>query len=477
MQLLSRRLHEQIFRNVSFPPPDKAYVRIAREHLQMHGLDPSQGSVLPDTGFTLPPLQGRTLDEHFYKIGSEAAEPWLSLAQDLASTKLPPRPEQWNIHAGWTKYIHLPDGCSYHIPVEYPEHDGRPEEMLVFDVETMPSESPYAIMACAASKNAWYSWISPWLLGKTDTTQHLIPMGDPAVSRVVVGHNVSYDRARILEEYSVNGTKSRFIDTMALHVAVKGISSHQRPAWMKHRKDKVKEKQQKEEAVSAVYELLRESQLREETEADAAKKEEFRRLRQEMEESLPQLQADDNHDADITSKRWEDITSANSLADVAKLHCGIEMDKEIRNDFMTHSRQEIFDGIHDYLTYCASDVEVTHAVFAKVLPSFLTSCPSPVSFAGVLTMGSSFLTVNEEWERYIANAEGKYKELDDKVKVRLVELAHQAKDMMESEAWRSDVWLSQLDWTPKVAGKSRGIFSAEVSGLDLVPIPCSSKVS
>jgi len=41
-------------------------------------------------------------------------------------------------------------------------------------------------------------------LGESDDPQHLIPLGDPSVPRVVVGHNVSFDRARIKEEYSVS---------------------------------------------------------------------------------------------------------------------------------------------------------------------------------------------------------------------------------------------------------------------------------
>ena len=118
--MLSRRLHEQIFRNVSFPAPDKAFVQISKEHLEMHDLDPSQGSVLPDTGFTLPPLQGSTLDEHFYRIGSSAAEPWLSHAKHFTTAQLPPAPEVWHIQSGWTKYMYHADGSSYHFPVEYP---------------------------------------------------------------------------------------------------------------------------------------------------------------------------------------------------------------------------------------------------------------------------------------------------------------------------------------------------------------------
>ena len=77
-------------------------------------------------------------------------------------------------------------------------------------------------------------------------------------------------------------------------------------------------------------------------------------------------------------------------------------------------------------------------------------------------MGSSFLTVNQEWETYIANAERTYNELESKVRLRLQNLAREAKDMMESRKWEDDPWLSQLDWTPKVVGKTRGFGLNEV---------------
>lgn len=335
--------------------------------------------------------------------------------------------------------------------------------MLSFDVETMPAQHQYAIMACAVSKTHWYSWTSPWLLGETEDPQHLIPLGDAKVPRVVVGHNVSYDRARLLEEYSVEGSNTRFLDTLSLHVAVKGISSHQRPAWMKYRKNKNEEKARTEEAIEVAKDLLFETQEKMRNEQDAIKRSELRRFQQELEESLPQLASDESVDseaAESVSKRWEEITSANSLADVAKLHCGIDIGKEIRDDFMARSREEILENLEDYLDYCASDVASTHAVYKKVFPDFLNACPSPVSFAGVLRMGSSFLTVNESWEVYLKEADGKYHELMENIKLKLVALANEAKELKDDrEKWENDPWLRQLDWTPKVAKKSRGVDS------------------
>ena len=466
VQLLSRTLHSQIFKNVSFPSPPPSYVRVAREHLRMHGLDPTQGSVLPDISFQLPPLQGSNIAEHFHRIGAHASEPWLTISKELASLQLPPKPDNWHIQSGWTKYYHVSNGLSYSEHIDVPAHDGKPEDMLVFDVESMPNYHPHAVMACAASGNAWYAWISPWLLGESEDPQQLIPLGDPAAFRVVVGHNVSYDRGMVLEEYNLDPSATRFIDTMALHVAVSGISSHQRPAWMKYRKAKDTEIEQREGAVEVVRDLLNTVNKRHSEEADAVKREELRRLRQNMEESLLLLQATEAEngnvevsEADISSKRWEDLTSANSLADVARLHCGIEMDKQTRNDFMTSDPQHIRDNLTDYLDYCATDVSVTHGVYAVTLPAFLIACPHPISFAGILTMGSSFLTVDQNWESYLEKAETVYREMEETVEIKLRKLAEDARTLMGSDdkKWVDDPWLSQLDWTPKIAGPSRGV--------------------
>lgn len=477
VQLLSRTLHSQLFPNVKFPPPEDTFVQIAKEHLKQHGLDPEQGSVLPDIGFELPPLQGDSLVEHFHRLGSQASEPWMSLARSFVTAKLPPKPEHWEIQSsGWIKYTHASDGTSFCEHVEYPMHDGKPEKILTFDIETLYKEHPYPIMACAASPNSWYAWISPWLLGETEDPQQLVPLGDPTVPRIIIGHNVSYDRARVLEEYSLQGTQNKFIDTMSLHVAVKGISSHQRPEWTKYRKLKQEEENLEEEAKEAAKGLFIDMDTNPENMTNEKRAELDLRRQQLVEFTLPDYSSPDSDtiEAEMQSKRWEDITSVNSLAEVAMLHCNIEVDKAVRDDFGTRTREEIKQDLHDYLDYCSNDVDVTQCVYAKALPEFLEACPHPVSFAGILTMGSSFLPVNEGWEKYINQAESVYRELEEKVKGKLKTLADEAKELANgsdnSEPWKADPWLSQLDWTPKVAGKSRGFFPPDLSVCDFVAL-------
>jgi DNA polymerase gamma 1 len=468
VQLLSRGLHRQIFKSASFPAPPTSYVQISKEHLSLHGLDPSQGSKLPDVSFQLPPLQGANISEHFHSIGAREAEPWLSLAKMYASGHIPPKPECWHIHSGWTKYYYSSDGSSYYEHVESPCHDGKLEDMLTFDVETMPKYHPYPVMACAASPSAWYAWISPWLLGESNDPHHFIPLGNPSVPKIIVGHNVSYDRIRVSDEYNVHDNANRFIDTMSLHIAVSGISSHQRPAWAKYQKAKILEEEQREEAVEAIVGYMKSVQERVQIEADVTKRQELRKVHQDMEDSLLQLQTQtDLNGSNLegeeagseAAKRWEDITAANSLRDVAKLHCNIKVDKDIRNDLISREPDHIRDNLVDFLDYCAIDVQTTFQVYSVTLPAFLSACPHPVSFAGMLIMGSPFLTVDENWEEYLRKADGVYHEMEEKVEAKLKRLAEEARNLMddEEEKWKSDPWLSQLDWTPKVAGKSRGV--------------------
>lgn len=356
-------------------------------------------------------------------------------------------------------------------------HNGEPEKMLTLDVETMPNYHQFPIIACAVSPNSWYTWISPWIFDPVgQTPAHLIPLGDPNLPRIIVGHNVSYDRARIKEEYHLHGTKYRFLDTMSLHIAVKGISSNQRPAWVKHWKKKDMDSERKSETLDVVRHLRHDVESQLASESDEEKRERLVDLLKDLNDSLPLLEEsllassaqidatdnpgtfDEDEMVEATQKRWEDSTSANSLVDVAKLHCNIDISKEIRNDFMISTPSEILENLSDYVAYCASDVDVTHRVFQKVLPQFLENCPHPVSFAGVITMGSGFLPVNEQWEAYLEKAEGVYNQLQKRVKDSLAAFAKAAMEAHTADSdYSSDPWLSQLDWTPKAAGKSRGV--------------------
>ncbi|KAF8306703.1 hypothetical protein DL93DRAFT_2232500 [Clavulina sp. PMI_390] len=448
VQLLWKNLHEQVFPSPSTPPPPQTYVQMARDHLESHDLDPSKASTSPHVELDLPRLQGENIDEHFHRLGTAAAEPARSMSKTLAAATLPPVPDEWIHESGWTKYNS--DGS-----FEFVEDLGD-EALITFDVETMPNYSNYAIIAAAATPTAWYIWLSPWLLGRDSNPFHLIPMGSPKQDRIIVGHNVSYDRARIAEEYNLEQTKNRFIDTMALHVAVRGISSPQRPSWMRWRKEKREQKEMNAEALSSLRRIARRTEANVRREKDANRQRELQREMAELMESISDLDQEGGASTDSDGAlTWEDVSSLSSLAEVAHLYCGIDMNKEPRGDFMKLTPEEIFSDLDSYITYCAQDVFVTHSVFTKVLPLFFKQCPHPVSFAGMAVMGSSFLPVNETWQEYIQKAESTYRASEAAILSALRDLAIAARELFTSGDWQNDPWLSQLDWTPKSVRQNR----------------------
>lgn len=412
VQQLSDKLHSQIFPNDPEPPPDEL-VKLAREHLKRHDLlDKTTGEASP-IAFELPKLQApdtQTLDEHFYRLGVDAAEPFLENAKRFARSDLPPQPRKWKHQSGWTRYYFSDEGKG---PADTEKVDVPDEGMLSFDVEVMWKESRFAVMACAASPTAWYVWLSPWLLGETDNKTQLIPLGDPTKERIIVGHNIGYDRARILEEYDLKQTRNCFMDTMSLHVAVNGMCSQQRPTWMKHKKRRELREQYKEGGSYEIASLMGDKSL-----------------------------------TDDEEELWVNKSSINSLRDVAKFHLNLSMDKTVRDDFGELNREQIVAKLDDLLDYCAADVAVTHRVYSIVFPNFLTTCPHPVSFAALRHLSTVILPVDESWETYIKNAEETYASLSNAVQERLVLLAKKAVEVKDHpDKWCNDPWLKQLDWS------------------------------
>ncbi|KAL2140648.1 hypothetical protein VTI28DRAFT_3544 [Corynascus sepedonium] len=405
VQQLSTSIYEQLFPRGNTDPPTPELVELARDHLRRHDLLGKNTDNNPPVAFNLPPLAGQTLDEHFHKLGVDAAEPFLSHAKQLAKSSLPPKPRSWVRRSGWTKYY--PDGRTE--AVDTPEGN-----MLTFDTEVMWKESPYAVMACAGTPEAWYAWLSPWLLGETENEHQLVPLGDPAKERVIVGHNVGFDRARILEEYDLKQTRNSFLDTMSLHVAVNGMCSQQRPTWMKHKKNReLRDKIAKESSNIELVELLNNG-------AFTAEEEEL----------------------------WVERSSINSLRDVAKFHLDVSIDKEIRNSFGELNRDGVIAKLDELLTYCAADVAITHRVYQIVFPNFLRVCPHPVSFAALRHLSSVILPVDKSWDSYLANAEATYHKLSDAVQERLVFLTEKALEIKDDpEKWGNDPWMKQLDWS------------------------------
>ncbi|SCV74300.1 BQ2448_6732 [Microbotryum intermedium] len=504
--LISPHLRAQLFpppgSPFTSPPPSPNAIKTSLDHLVENGLlkenltSTSKRSLDPAISFSLPATQGPTMSHHFHALGKGTAEPYLSLACSFAEAELPPMPEKgsWACVPGWARYS-AEDRCWE--SVEYPDLD---DQALVFDVETLPHQSgAYPIMAVAVGKSAWYGWCSPWVTRDDPSPRQLIPFGpreeEQAAStadgdflssrsdlferptskpRLIVGHNVLFDRARVSTEYeSLRRPSTRYIDTLSLHVAVSGLTNPQRPQWMAWRSNEKKKDAAALLAAAAEAEVrLEPSPVEDEEEETGTLLVTPPRPGTSAAAAANATKASKKGSGPPSRKTWEQVASMNSLAEVARLHCGITMDKTIRNILIDPETtlDDVRSSFDDLIDYCARDVVTTAKVYQVLLPKFLATCPHPVSFAGVLLMSQPVLPVDSRWPQYIERAESTYVERLTRVKDALKALAEEARAKMDvvdpgtgEFVWQRDVWLRQLDWSLKKARRLPGQTPSKVA--------------
>ncbi|XP_034390817.1 DNA polymerase subunit gamma-1 [Cyclopterus lumpus] len=415
IQMLSRNLHNQIFRGLQSEYREEDVQR-SITHLQRHQLWGKDISLLPEVELKLPQMYGDNIDEHFRVLAQKQSLPYLEAATKLQLADLPPMPQEWSWEVGWTRYG--PNGESH--KVDFPE-----ESALVFDVEVCVTEGRCPTLAVAVSPTNWYSWCSKRLIEERFswsnqlTLADLIPLETPINSarppggqwkeRLIVGHNVSFDRSFIKEQYLLKGSKVRFMDTMSLHMAISGLTGFQRTLWMANKMGK-------------------------------------RRGLQEVKEHMKKA-GQKREGPMIGSWDWVNISSINNLADVHALYVGgPALQKEARETFVKGSMTDVRNNFQELMQYCAMDVEATHQVFAEQLPLFMERCPHPVTFAGMLEMGVSYLPVNQNWGRYLEDSQDIYEELQREMKKSLMTLADDACQLLQDDRYKGDPWLWDLEW-------------------------------
>lgn len=404
IQMLPKSIYEQLFgKDNKQKQLSQKEINDIKKYLSVHGINVKDATRLPDVNLKLPTLEGKDIEEHFYNIGKTQIKPYLKVIDKIIKN-IPKMPEKWLFKEGWTRYT--VDGAE---SVDYPLEDG-----VIFDIEVCMKHGPLPTLATAVSDKAWYGWVSNSLTedriplphtigtGQTDTQLYtedmLIPMESSREEygqklnqhqkkpKIVVGHNVSYDRSRIKEQYWMNCTGTRFLDTMSLHVCVSGFNSYQRSMLMSKKEDSEK---------------------------------------------------DD----------WQSNTSLNNLAEVHKLYCGYEISKESRDIFVKGTLQDVKDNFNMLMYYCASDVVATHNVLVNVFPLFQERFPHPVTLAGMLELGSAYLPVNSNWQRYLNEADGTFDKLNNLVKSTLAQKAKEACRLIHDEKYKEDLWMWDQDWS------------------------------
>lgn len=400
IQMLSKSLYQQIFKNSpQREPTDKNLIETYTKDLLKHGIKAGESPKIPDIQVKLPPLEGKDIEEHFLKIATDQSGCYHKLINSLCDMKnVPELPSEWSTSTGWTFY-HKNGPRS----VPYPN-----ETAMVFDIEVCMKAGSAPTLACALGTNGWYSWVSPHLFDDNISTMEdrkyyqtdMIPMESTSTQsgnlltdhmkapKIIVGHNVSFDRARIKEQYWLNSTGTRFLDTMSLHVCVSGVTSYQR-AMLKANK--------------------------------------------EME------------DDDLA---WSSVSSLNSLLEVYKLYCnGATLDKEQRNLFMEGDLKDIRENFQSLVKYCATDVLATHSVLKNLFPLYEERFPHPATLAGMLEIGMAYLPVNSNWNRYINEANLTFEDLNIEAKYLLERRANEACRLMHNQEFKNDLWMWDQDWS------------------------------
>ena len=399
VQMLSENLHKQIFKECYtknyLSDLNKEELDECINHLKKFDLWEEKVNPIKDVELKLPTLKGKNINEHFVNVAKDQTKQYAESLYKLISCKFPTMPEksQWQKKPGWSKYIPKSHGVFDVQSVDFPDGSA-----FVFDCEVLTKHSDLPIIAVAVSSEAWFLWTSEYVINNstdfTDNLKYLVPMESTCKSdsrKLVIGHNIGYDRARIKEQYLLQSTSTRFLDTMSMHIAISGFSSQQR--------------------VSS--------------------------------------KSSENDNNITMQSSWVQAGSLNSLAAVSEHYCGIKLDKTMREVFVTGSLDDVVKDFNSLVYYCAKDVEATFNVLKKITPLFFSRFPHLVTFAGMLELGQMYLPINNNWNRYVSSCQHEYDNLNLELKRTLIDLMNDACHLLYNEKYKNDKWLWNLNWDVK----------------------------
>uniref|UniRef100_A0A4W5KV06 DNA polymerase subunit gamma-1 n=1 Tax=Hucho hucho TaxID=62062 RepID=A0A4W5KV06_9TELE len=107
-----------------------------------------------------------------------------------------------------------------------------------------PDRYSWSSKCLIEERYSWSSQLMPADLIPLETRTTLStppPPGGQRREKLIVDHNVSFDRSYIKEQYLLKGSKASFLDTMSLHMAISGLTGFQLTLWManKHGKSSI----------------------------------------------------------------------------------------------------------------------------------------------------------------------------------------------------------------------------------------------
>ncbi len=384
---------------------------------------------LYDGPLPLPELSGNNLSEHFEKIALSQVGEYKKLANEFASAKLPEIPPVTALvfQPGWTRYTKV-RGKWRTETVPYPL-----EKAFTYDTETYVHGGAFPIIGTALSAKAAYIWLASELIDpdipESQWDQHdLIPIGE---NRFVIGHNVSYDRVRAREGYSLNRSKPEnfYFDTLSAHIGVSGLAGGQRWLYVLAAKD-----------------------------PENLTEDEKRKLRY-----APKWLEEGSTNSLIATYNFHVYEVRKFFGDIVKpLDAG---DKTIRDIFVKATDlSQIHNMLADAVDYAIKDAFYTAELFQALWPKYLDATPSPVALCGHYHLNGSIIPLVPDWEEWIKGVERVFEEHNAEMTKLCQDLVWQYYDEWRDLYWAEpgmaerwvakDPWLSQLNWEVKtVKGK------------------------
>lgn len=384
------------------------------KYLFPHVSVPSTSSATEFPGI-LPSLVAENVIDHFRVLAEKQTGNYRILLEEACSFDLNQanevleyidKKELWRYATGWTKYPF--DNPQKTEKIEFP-----PDSVLFFDIELVVIDGTLPTLAIALGKDAWYGWCSDRLINETDypevpTSEHLIPIGDIGKEKIVIGHNVGFDRARCLEAYQkTNGSKIRFMDTMSMSIPMFGMADHQQSLFGMYDTD------------------------------------------------------NDEPNSDWINT-WKDRVSKNSLVAVheyfypyrklQKHKDGDESKEKQRSAFVKEPIENIRMKFQKLMTYCARDNILCAEIYIKLWPEFIKRFPHPATLSGMLNMGNVYLPINSYWKMFydknVQICEEKKTEATRKIVEAARKLASGEEENEEQEgSGENDVWMWHHDWS------------------------------
>lgn len=477
--VLNDALHAKLFYGKSRPTISQNQVKQTAKLLKEFkiSLPVDRPNHLYNGDLPFPPLTGSDLSEHFESLAKDTIGTYIANADRFASlSSLPalPPPESIAFESGWVKYTLDDKGEWKTAKVDYPD-----ESVFVFDTETFVTKGGFPVIGTAVGSKAVWVWLSeemvdPNLPESQWTGPSLIPLGH---NSFIIGHNVSYDRARSSVDYNLNTEITNFWwDTMAAHIAVSGLASDQRWLHVLNKKDPklLTERERKQIKYKPAW------------------------FKEGSTNSLVEVY--NFHVANDPASEW----GLKDCDDDKNNHSSFqESDKKIRDAFVQAIDIQQLARRKDLITYALKDSYYTAVLFQRLWPKYKQSTPSMVGMASQYYLNASKIPLSSGFLEWVQNTEKLYEEYNERASVILKGLVkkyvgrwqkHLEDDLKRlrpkleklltkhkigtktkagkkvpegrlinslikkgetgwmvksSKCFENDEWLSQLDWTPK----------------------------